>query len=193
MLTSPISIFPSFFYSFFNVFFLTYLFRRLLPPSSLILCPSVVVIIAGSLNVWPSRYMSCTFFYSVTASFSNVNPQLHRLVGCFFFGYLPISSSLWPSAEIELDPAFHDRKKCLCVFSIFFSIIFYGLKSLVSIEEMLRVETVGVNEQWLQNHSVMTDEAKELLSLSIWVKLKLACLVGSLSLEGALLSLAGAQ
>lgn len=30
---------------------------------------------------------------------------------------------------------------------------------------MLWVETVGGNEQWLQNVSVMTDKVKELLSL----------------------------
>lgn len=35
---------------------------------------------------------------------------------------------------------------------------------------MLRVETLGVDVQWLQNNSVMTDKLKEPLSLSIWVK-----------------------
>lgn len=32
---------------------------------------------------------------------------------------------------------------------------------------------VGVNEQWLQDHSVMTDKVKALLSLSVWVKSQL--------------------
>lgn len=44
---------------------------------------------------------------------------------------------------------------------------------LVSVEEMLRLDTVGVNEQWLQDQSAMTDKVKELLSLSIWVKWQL--------------------
>lgn len=35
---------------------------------------------------------------------------------------------------------------------------------------MLRAETAGVNEQWLQKLSVLTDKVKESLSLSIWVK-----------------------
>ena len=45
------------------------------------------------------------------------------------------------------------------------SSLFFVFLTLVSIEEMLWVETVGGNEQWLQNVSVMTDEVKELLSL----------------------------
>lgn len=53
-----------FFVFFFNVFFLTYLS----PSSSLFLCPSVIIIIARSLKVWPSRYMSCAFLFCSSPS-----------------------------------------------------------------------------------------------------------------------------
>lgn len=54
----------------------------------------------------------------------------------------------------------------MCNFLPFF---FFSL-NLRSIEEMLRVETVGINVQRLQSHSVVTDKLKEPLSRSIWVK-----------------------
>lgn len=38
---------------------------------------------------------------------------------------------------------------------------------------MLRLEKMGVNEQRLQDQSVMTDKVKELLSLSIWLNWQL--------------------
>ena len=55
---------------------------------------------------------------------------------------------------------FGDRRKKKKLPSLFFVFL-----PLAPIAEMLWVETVGGNEQWLQNVSVMTDEVKELLSL----------------------------
>ena len=64
---------------------------------------------------------------------------------------------------VVMDRAFGDRRKKNKKKKL--PSLFFVFLTLVSIEEMLWVETVGGNEQWLQNVSVMTDEVKELLSL----------------------------
>lgn len=89
-------------------------------------------------------------FYCVAVLVFSVNTRLHSLLVCFFFSSLVAS---------------YGDKNCLCaIFCLFFFL------SLRSIEEMLRVETVGINVQRLQSHSVVTDKLKEPLSRSIWVK-----------------------
>lgn len=85
------------------------------PPSSPALRPSVLVITARSLKVWPGRYMSCAFLFCSS-------PGLQCQRAFLQFGRLLLlqslisssrffSSSLWLRTVIVMDRAFGDRKK----------------------------------------------------------------------------------